>query len=203
MCSALAFLSFAGSMYQGIMQSEYAEAQAEAQARAAEQNAKIAKAQGHDAIIRGGEKELELRRDLARHKGNQRATLAANGIDINSGSALDVQNASISEGEYDAAAIRQNAARERWGYEMEAKNYQTQAANARAQGKAASNNALFGSVIGGINNIAGSFGSSWGNNSSPPLTEKSYNYDDRSQYWPQLIYEDNYQKWRYRRPLWQ
>lgn len=179
LCSALAVLGFAGSMYQGIMQGEYAKAQAEAQARAAEQNAQIAKAQGHDAVIRGGEKELDFRRDLARHKGNQRAVLAANGIDINSGSALDAQFSSISEGEHDAAAIRQNSARERWGYEMEAANYKTQAENYRAQGKAAANNALFGSVIGAGLNLAGNFS----NNSSSPLTYKNNNFEDRSKYW--------------------
>ena len=148
MCSAIALgITSAGlGLYQGYAQGEAAKAQAEAQADAMERNAEFARAQGHDAIERGGIEELKLRRNIAQHLGNQRASLATNEVDINSGSAVDVRNASIAAGEYDAEAIRFNAARARWGYENQADNLEIQAANTRAAGKAAARNALFGGI---------------------------------------------------------
>ena len=70
--------------------------------------------------------------------------LAASGVEVDSGSALDVQDASIREGEQDAAAIRFNAAREGWGHQVQAVNYRNEASAARAAGR----NALFGSIVG-------------------------------------------------------
>ena len=163
-------------------QGRAAQAQANAQAQALEQNAEFSRAQAHDAIERGGQEELKLRRNIQKHLGNQRASLATNEVDINSGSALDVRNASISEGEYDAETIRFNAARQRWGYLNQAENQMTQAANARAQGeaaasqgKAAARNALFGGVVNAGLGIASGYQTS----KSSPLTQTTisdYNF---------------------------
>ena len=181
MCTVLAALGAGLSVYQGYASGQAAKAQAEAQAQAMEQNAKFARAQGHDAIERGGQEELKHRRNMAKHLATQRASLATTGIDINSGSALDARNASISEGEYDAETIRFNAARERWGYINKAENLEAQAAGTRAQGKAAARNALFGGIAGaaltGLN--------TYSQTKSSPLTDttgSSYNYyrDDMS-----------------------
>lgn len=141
MCTMLAAaIGAAGTLMQGMA----ANSAARAQAAAANQNARIAEAQAHDAIERGGQEELRFRRQMAIHRGAQRSALAASGVDVDSGSALDVQNASMREGEHDAAAIRFNAAREGWGYQVQAANYRNEAAAARAAGR----NALFGSVVG-------------------------------------------------------
>ena len=146
MCTILGALGAGLSLYQGYAAGKTAEAQANAQAAAMEQNAQFSRAQAHDAIERGGQEELKFRRSLAKHLGSQRASLATNDVDINSGSALDVRNASMSEGEHDAEAIRFNAARQRWGYINQAENLEAQAASTRAQGKAAARNALFGGL---------------------------------------------------------
>ena len=173
MCTVLAALGAGLSVYQGYASGQAAKAQAEAQAQAMEQNAKFARAQGHDAIERGGQEELKHRRNMAKHLATQRASLATTGIDINSGSALDARNASISEGEYDAETIRFNAARERWGYINKAENLEAQAAGTRAQGKAAARNALFGGIagaaLGGLN--------AYSQMKSSPLTDKTTGYD--------------------------
>ena len=175
MCTLLSAIGAGLSIYQGYAAGKTAEAQAEAQASAMEQNANFSRAQAHDAIERGGQEELKLRRQLAQHKGNQRAILATGGIDIDSGSAVDVQNASISEGEHDAEAIRFNAARQRWGYINQTENLEAQAAGMRAQGKAAARNALFGGIVsGGLELYSGYKGVK-----SSPLTETKvtdYNY---------------------------
>ncbi|MBQ3455444.1 MAG: hypothetical protein IJG36_03315 [Synergistaceae bacterium] len=180
--TALTALSAGVSLYQGYAAGQTAQAQAEAQALALEQNAKISRAQAHDAIERGGLEELKLRRQLAQLGGNQRAQAAASGIDINSGSALDVQNASISEGEFDAETIRFNAARAKWGYDTQANNLEAQAANSRAIGKSAKSNALFG----GIANFGLTLGEGLYSNGQrySPLTESATpTTDDRSKYW--------------------
>lgn len=171
MCTMLAAaVGAAGTLYQGIA----ARNAANAQARAAERNAEIAEAQGHDAILRGGEEELSLRRRLALQRGSTRAATAASGVDADTGSALDVRNASISEGERDAAAIRYNAARERWGYQTQAANYRAQASAARAAGS----NALFGSVIGAGATLGTAAWNQWGGNTGKSsLTETTENLD--------------------------
>ena len=141
MCTMLArVIGAAGTLMQGMA----ANSAAKAQAAAANQNARNAEAQAHDAIVRGGQEELRLRRQMAQLQGTQRSALAASGMDIDSGSALDVQDASMPEGEQDAAAIRFNAAREGWGHQVQAANYRNEASAARSAGR----NALFGSIVG-------------------------------------------------------
>ena len=79
--------------------------------------------------------------------GNQAVQAASSGVDSSSGSVIDARNASISEGEHDAEAIRFNAARERWGYLSQARNLNNQAAYARTAGKSAADNVLFGNLM--------------------------------------------------------
>jgi len=166
-----AAIGAAGTIMQGVA----ADNAAKAQAAAAEQNAKIAEAQGHDAIERGGEEELRLRRQMAIQRGNARAQAAASGIDADAGSMLDLRNASISEQERDAAAIRFNAARERWGYQTQAQNYRNEASAARASGR----NALFGSIIGAGTQLGTAAYNQWGAGSAvkSPLTATKENLD--------------------------
>lgn len=181
MCTLISALSAGASLFTGITQANNAKAQAEAQANALEANARNADILAHDAVERGGQEELKLRRSLAQVAGNQAVQAASSGVDSNSGSVIDVRNASISEGEHDAEAIRFNAARERWGYISQARNLNNQAAYARAAGKSAADNVLFGNLM------------KWGldlgntvyeqtrdpNDSESPLTDTN----DRSKYW--------------------
>ena len=156
-----------------VMQGMAANSAAKAQAQAAEQNAKIAEAQGHDAIERGADDELRLRRQAAIRRGNARAQAAASGIDADSGSMTDLLNSDISEQERDAAAIRYNAARERWGYQTQAQNYRNEASAARASGR----NALFGSIIGAGTQLGTAAYNQWGagNAVKSPSTETKEN----------------------------
>ncbi len=180
MCDALSALAVAGAganLYQGVAQARAQKAYGNAQASALEQNANIAEARGHDAIQRAGLEELRLRRGLAQQMGNINAQTGASGIDTNSGSVQDVRNATISEGEQDAEAIRFNAARERWGYQTQAANLRTQANYTRANSRANANNILTGSVLGfGVDTATAIY---QGSQKTSPLTDK----DDRSKYW--------------------
>ena len=177
MCTVMTAIGLAAGMYQSYAAGQTAKAQAEAQAQALEQNAKIAEFQAHDAIERGGQDELRLRRSLAIQQGAARAAMGASGIDIDSGSMQNVINQSIQEGEHDAEAIKFNAARERWGYLSQAANYRAQAQTARNIGSNAGRNALFGGLL----KLGGGITDYYADNAySSPLTQ--YN-DDRYKYW--------------------
>lgn len=93
-------------------------------------NAGVADKQAADALARGDQAVSESRAQSRGLTGSQRASQAAEGIDITSGSAADVQNNDAALGELDRLTLAQNAQREAFGYKVEA-------ANARAQGNLA------------------------------------------------------------------
>jgi hypothetical protein len=141
MCTmVMAALSAAGSVAQGMS----ASAAAKAQAGAEEQNARLAELQGADAVRRGGLEEAKFRREQSMLAGRQRSLLAASGVDIDSGSAAELQEASRMEAEEDAAVIRMNAQREKWGFDAQAVNHRNAAAAARSAGK----NAMTAGIVG-------------------------------------------------------
>ena len=181
MCTLISALSAGASLFTGIAQANNAKAQANAQAAAMEANARNADILAHDAIERGGQDELKLRRSLAQVAGNQSVQAASSGIDSNSGSVLDARNASISEGEHDAEAIRFNAARERWGYISQARNLNNQAAYTRAAGKSAADNVLFGNIMNWGLNLGNTVYEQTKdpNDAESPLTDTN----DRAKYW--------------------
>ena len=142
--TALTAISTVAGAAGSFMQGRAAQQSANAQAAAERANARIAEEQARDSVKRGGLEELKLRRQLSIHQGQQRALLAASGVDIDSGSPLDLQMASINEGAQDMAATRFNAAREAWGYDVQAANHRNAASAARAAGQNAMTQGLLG-----------------------------------------------------------
>jgi hypothetical protein len=142
--AAIGVIGAAGSLMQG----QAARSAANAQASANEQNAKLADEQARDAVRRGAYDELKLRRQTSILQGQQRAMAAASGIEVDTGSPLAIQEASRKEGDQDAAVIRYNAAREAWGYGVQATNYRNAAAAAGAEGKNAMTAGLIGAGTG-------------------------------------------------------
>jgi hypothetical protein len=100
-------------------------------------NALLAEYQSQDALERGVVEERTMRRQTNKVIGAQRANLAAQGVDVNKGSALDVQADAAYLGELDAITIRNNAAKEAWGYRVAA-------TDARARGDIARREGTFG-----------------------------------------------------------
>lgn len=98
-------------------------------------NADIADAQAADALARGAEAEHRSREETRGAIGGQRVAFAAQGIDISTGSAADVQGDTAYLGELDALTIRNNAKREAWGFTVEATNYRAQGRLARIGGR--------------------------------------------------------------------
>lgn len=84
----------------------------------------------------------------------QRTELAAGGSDVNAGSAAAVQEDTRLLTQMDEDVIRNNAAREAWGYRVRGQQFQQEASYAE---RTAQNEEL-GSFIGGVGKIAGILG---------------------------------------------
>jgi hypothetical protein len=107
---------------------------AESEAQIADYNAGIAELQAKDAIERGAETESRFRTQVRGLVGSQRAGVAAGNIDVGYGSAVDTQADAAYLGELDAQNIRTNAAREAWGFNVQATDLRKRAAIARKTG---------------------------------------------------------------------
>jgi hypothetical protein len=116
----------------------------ESQAQLAEYNAAVAHIQARDAIVRGEEEANRFRSSVRLMVGEQRAGFAAGNIDVGFGSAVDVQSDAALLGELDALTIRTNAAREAWGYRVEAEDLTTRAEIARQEGRNAAETGRIG-----------------------------------------------------------
>lgn len=135
----------------------------ESQAQVADYNAHVADLQSQDAIERGGDAENRFRMQIRGAIGAQRAGIAAGNIDVGFGSAVDVQADAASLGELDALQLRTNAAREAWGYQVQAFDYRQQAMIDRKAGKnqilagesaaTASRYAIASTLVGGTSSL--------------------------------------------------
>jgi hypothetical protein len=129
--AAATAVSALGSIAQG----RAASASAKYNARVAGNNAEIALQNAQLASAEGAanvEKEsLKTRAQV----GSIKAAQAANGIDVNKGSAAEVQQSAAELGKLDALTIRSNAARHAYGYQTEATSDRAQAALDRSQAK--------------------------------------------------------------------
>jgi len=91
-------------------------AQARYQGQVEEENRKLAMLAADDAIQRGDVEEQAARMRTRQLISLQDAKFAASGVEVGSGSALDVTMDTAQFGELDALTIRNNAQREAWGY---------------------------------------------------------------------------------------
>lgn len=108
-------------------------------------NAGISNRAAQDAITRGGIEADEQRKTTQQVIGAQRTGFAAGNIDVNTGSAGQIQNDTAALGELDALTIMNNAAREAYGYKVQAMDQRQQSKLAKYQGKMGA----VGSILGG------------------------------------------------------
>src|SRR5690606_27473851 len=111
-----------GSVISGVGQMQAASAHAKAaeyNAKVQDMNARIAERQARDAIERGQDEEQRKRMEVQRILGQQKAAMAANGVDLTFGSPMDVIVDTAVLGELDALTIRSNAYREAYQYRVD------------------------------------------------------------------------------------
>jgi hypothetical protein len=129
---ALTAASTAVAAYGAYSQAQAQKQSAEYQAGVDEQNAKIQERNAQDIEARGREEQDRYRRRLAGMMGSQRAQLAGTGVDIGSGSALDLMADTAGEGARDVAVIGQNTARSAYETRIGAMSSQQQASMGRS-----------------------------------------------------------------------
>lgn len=129
--------------YQAANAQADAQAQAyEAQSKVAEQNAALANRQAESNAEAGAMKAAQILQRARQVKASQAAAYSANGVDISTGSALDVLSDTEAQGKLDQANALYDAATNTWSLQAQATNYQNQANaykssanNAREAGK--------------------------------------------------------------------
>jgi hypothetical protein len=112
------------------------QAASEDQAQVDDYNASVADLQATDATQVGAEQESQYRASVRSTLGSNRAKGGASGVDVNFGSAVDTQGDIANLGEQDALQIRTNAARQAWGYNVQAYDLRRAAGIARKTGAA-------------------------------------------------------------------
>lgn len=115
------------------------------QQKIANRNADLLDASASDAIQRGEEQARKITRQARSLRGRQRVALAGGGVDVNSGTALDLQEETTALGKLDAATMRKNSWTEAWGIRMQAGNQREAGAFAKRTGR----NQAIGTLIGG------------------------------------------------------
>lgn len=124
-----------GSLYGASKQAEAARAEAAFNAKQSEMNARLSEMQAEDAISRGDKEASNYKQKISQTIGSQRAAAAAQGIDVDSGSAMEIQEDTQRLGEKDVMTIKNNAWREAWGLKVEAQNHRANAVMGRAAGE--------------------------------------------------------------------
>lgn len=112
-------------------------AQSRYQAKLADRNAKLENESAGLALENTREAALEHYRKLAQLKGQQRVAAAANGVNVDFGSALDVASDADMLGREDSRRIYDTGYQEMRGFEINASNYRAEAQGARQAAKGA------------------------------------------------------------------
>ena len=161
MCDPASAALIANGVGAGV-QAYGSESAAKYQAAVANNNAAVAKQNAQYAIDVGNTQMQAKQQQTASMIGSERAMYGAAGVEDNSGSAVRVQSDTARLGAIDAATIKNNAARQAYGYQVQAAGFQGQA----SMDQAAGNLNAFSSIIGG----ASSIGSKWSDYQNKGIT---------------------------------
>lgn len=161
MCEPVTILTVATAAtgaVSSIMAGRAEAASATAQAQIARNNSILAMQRADQERQIGRQDEERLRRQTARIVGTQRAMTGAAGIELGSGSPLDVLQDTVTEAELDALTIRASAAQRASDLEFEAANQRFQAGLFDRQARGANRAGLMGaagSILGGAAQLPG------------------------------------------------
>lgn len=135
-------VSAGASVAQGYGQSQAIKAQADHDARMAGVDASMSRMQADDARRRGEIAASQVGAQTRRLIGAQRAASAANGVEVDRGSELVIQEETKALGAMDALTIRNNAFLEAQGHRGNAQRESSAARWIRMQGQARANDTL-------------------------------------------------------------
>lgn len=147
---AITLASAALSGFGAYGQAKAANAQADYNASVADNNAKTATYQAEEAQRRGEEDAINQNRKTAQLRGEQRATMAARGLDLTYGTPQSLIDQTDYFGQVDANTLRDNAGKEAYGKRVESSNYTASASAARAS----KTNAVFAGLTAALPMVA-------------------------------------------------
>lgn len=160
----LAAISIGTTLVGGAVQASGANAAADANAKAAQyqqavaRNNQIIAQQYADRTNMAALTKSEMMNYRTRGVlGTAKATQAASGVDVNSGSALDVRQSIAELGDLDAQTIRYNAEQEAYGYKVRAAGFgaEGQLAGMKADAaREAGDYAVMSSILGTANSVS-------------------------------------------------
>lgn len=139
---------------------------------AAINNARIADMQAADALKRGEQDRIEALRRGRLMEGQQRASLAARGLDLSEGTPNDILGQTDFFTQADAATLRTNARKEAWARQAQAGNYRAEAA-ATNPGLA-----LTSTLLGGAGRVADRWYSTYGGGDVRPSRRREMDRGD-------------------------
>lgn len=118
-------------------------------------NAQMSEKQAQNALFQGERQAGQVSMKYGQLKSSQRAAMAANGVDLGTGSAAEVQASTDLSKEIDMNTIASNATRSAWGFRTQSLNYTNQSLIERATGNSISP-AGYGvsSLLGSSGNVA-------------------------------------------------
>ena len=122
--------------------------QSKATQQIANNNAQTAEYKAQEASRLGEQQAIEVQRKGAAMKSAQRVNMAAKGLDLNYGTAADLQDQTDFFTQSDVATTRTNAAKDAWGNRAQGANYRAQA-SAENPGMMAT-----GSLLSGASTVA-------------------------------------------------
>lgn len=135
---AMLALGLSQGIQQGLQaygEAQAIKAQATYQKQLAEFNSRVADFQAADAVDRGERAAQEILKQASQLAARTRAGFAGQGVRVDEGTALEIQQDIAAAGANNAARIRSNAFREAFGFRVDAINQQTRAIMARQEGK--------------------------------------------------------------------
>lgn len=159
--ASVASIAGAGvSAFSSISQGVAASRAAAYNAQVADNNAKIATQNAQYAGAEGEQNAAASEMNTRAKVGAIAAAQGANGIDVNTGSAVNVRASASELGELDAMNIRANAARQAYGYETQSGAFSSQSALDKSQSKSDETGGLISggaTFLGGVGNAALNF----------------------------------------------
>lgn len=129
-----------------VMQGAQAKAQSKYEAHVAEQNAAMEVEAAHDSVVSGQGEREKFWRGVAATKGAQIASMAANGIEVDTGSAARLSSDTQLLANDDAKSLYKNIEQRTRGHVINANNYVQEAKAAKIRGKNAMTNAILGAA---------------------------------------------------------
>lgn len=152
------FFGAISSAYGAFAQARSTRLQLQLQADLSQINARLSESTAQSTLLAGQQQEQNARLKTAGLKSNQRASMAANGIDLGSDTALNVLTTTDVMGEIDANTIQANAVRAAWGYRTQGVNAENTARMARANAEGiSSTSAAASSLLGSAGTVASSY----------------------------------------------